>query len=130
MPLEFDKHTKQSSTLSDQALHLQNPWTRELYRCYQAELKYSPSLIAQNESEILAASRTLEYLHSEMTRNYLEAYPEKSDVIENRKRRAIACINRNKAVIANHQAAMRSMRDRLIRYGFLDERGNPIYEVA
>lgn len=130
MPLKFDTHTNKSSTFSRQALHLQNPWTRELFRCYQAELKYSPSLIAQNESEILSASRTLEYLHSEMTRTFLKSYPEKHNAIENRKRNAIACINRNKAVIANHQATMRSMRDRLIRYGFLDEMGNPLYETA
>jgi len=126
MPEEFVKDSQQSSTLSDQALHLKNPWTRELYRCYQAELRYSPSLIAQNESEILSASRTLEYLHSKMTHAYLESYPDKSDIIEKRKRRAIACINRNKAVIANHHAAMSTMRNSLIRFGFLDEMGNPL----
>lgn len=110
-------------------LHLQNPWTQQLYRQYQAELKYSPSLIALNEEEIMDASRTLNYLHSEKTKQYLEAYPEKKEAVARRKRNAISSINRNRAIIANHNASMRSMRDRLIRYGFLDEQGNSLIEL-
>lgn len=128
MPQEGGPSQNHKNNISNQALHLQNPWTRELYRCYQAELKYSPFLIAINEDEISDASRTLEYLHSDRTRTYLDSYPEKKEIIEQRKKRAIECINQNKAVIANHQATMRSMRDRLIRYGFLDEFGNSLIE--
>lgn len=128
MPHDNKSAVEQQNIFTSQALHLQNPWTRELYRCYQAELEYSPSLIAQNEDEILYATRTLDYLHSEMTRSYLEACPDKKDAIELRKKKAISCINRNKAIIARHQASLRSMRDRLIRYGFLDELGNPLFD--
>lgn len=118
---------QQSSSISP-GLHLENPWTQQLFRQYQAEIKYSPSLIALNEEEIVDASRTLNYLHSEKTKAYLEAYPEKKKAIARRKKKAISCINRNKAIIANHHATIRSMRDRLIRYGFLDEMGNSLYE--
>jgi len=110
-------------------LHLQNPWTQQLFRQYQAELKYSSSLIAMNEEEIVDASRTLNYLHSEKTKAYLQAYPEKKETIDQRKKNAISSINRNRAIIANHNATMRSMRDRLIRYGFLDEQGNSLIDL-
>ena len=120
--------SKQQSSSIPHGLHLENPWTQQLFRQYQAELKHSPSLIALNEEEIIDASRTLNYLHSENTKAYLKAYPEKKEAIARRKKNAISCINRNKAIIANHYATMRSMRDRLIRYGFLDEMGNPLYE--
>lgn len=111
------------------ALHLENPWSQLLYRQYLAKLKYSPPLIALNEEEVIDASRTLNYLHSEKTKEYLEAYPEKKEAIASRKKNAITSINRNKASIANHHTTMRSMKDRLIRYGFLDEFGNSLYEV-
>ena len=113
---------------SGTGLHLQNPWTQQLFRQYQAELKYSPSLIAINEEEIIDASRTLNYLHSQKTKEYLEAYPDKKEAVARRKKNAISCINRNRAIIAHHNASMRSMRDRLIRYGFLDEQGHSLIE--
>lgn len=114
----------------ERTLHLENPWTQLLYRQYQAKLKYSPPQIALNEEEIIDASRTLEYLHSEKTKAYLDAYPEKKEDIDRRKKKAITCINQNKAIIANHHTSMRSMRERLIRYGFLDEYGNSLYKPS
>lgn len=119
----------EGNELLGKGLHLDNPWTQLMYRQYQAKLKYSPPMIALNEDEILNASRTLEYLHSERTKEYIEAYPDKEQSISLRKKKTIHTINRNRAIVANHHAEMRSMREALIRFGFLDENGNPLFKL-
>lgn len=109
-------------------LHLQNPWAQELYRVYQAKLKYSPPLIALDEEAIHDDWRALNLLRSERMKAYLASHPEQQQAFESRKNAIIKNINYHHAVIANHYNSLKSMRDTLIRYGFLDINGKSLFE--
>lgn len=131
MPYENNSIEKLSSTLSQQPpLHLQNPWAQQLYRVYQAKLKYSPPLIALDEKAIQNDWRALNFLRSDRMKEYLAFHPEQLEAFESRKKDIIRDLNHHQAIIANHYSSLKSMRDTLIRYGFLDDHGNSLFESS
>lgn len=122
--------TSRPSTSQQIPLHLQNPWSREIYRMYQAKLKYSPPLIALDEEAIRDDWRALAFLRSDKMKAYIAAHPEQQLAFESRKKAIIRDLNQHQANIANHYSAMKTMRDTLIRYGFLDFQGNSLFEQS
>jgi len=129
MSYENNSIEKANPSKSNQtALHLQNPWSREIYRMYWAKLKYSPPLIALDEEAIRDDWRALAFLRSDKMKTYIATHPEQQQAFESRKKAIIRDLNHHQANIANHYSALKSMRNTLIRYGFLDIQGNSLLE--
>jgi hypothetical protein len=129
MPYENNSIEEPNATAYLQLpLHLQNPWSQEIYRLYQAKLKYGPPLIALDEEAIRDDWRALNFLRSDKIKAYLADHPEQQQAFESRKKAIIRDLNHHQAAIANHYSSLKSMRDTLIRYGFLDVHGNSLFE--
>ena len=99
---------------------LDNPWSQVMYRWYLTKKKHSAFIICPNEQELSDAEERLAYLYSDKMKTYLYAHPEECPVMDQRKEAAIACIEKNKAIISRHYASLADMRHKLIRYGFID----------
>ena len=99
---------------------LDNPWSKVMYRWYLSKKKHSSFIIGPNEQDLSDAKESLAYLHSDKMKAYLGAHPEERQVMDQREKKVIACIEKNKAIIVRHYASLAEMRHKLIRYGFID----------
>ena len=99
---------------------LDNPWSKVLYRWYMAKKEHSAFIIGPTEQELSDAEERLANLHSDKVNAYLDEHPEERPVMDQREKEAIACIDKNKAIISRHYASLADMKYKLIRYGFID----------
>ena len=100
---------------------LDNPWIQIMFRWYKAKKEYSPPLIALNEREIRDAEEMLAYLRSEKMEAHKETHLEDRPAIAQRERDAIACIEKNQTIISRHNTSLETLKNKLIRYGFIEE---------
>ena len=101
---------------------LDNPWSKVMFRWYKTKKKHSDFIIAPNEEALSNAQKRLANLQSDEMKIYLNTHPEALLSFYEREKEAIACIEKNRAIISRHFASLTEMRHKLIRYGFIDER--------
>ena len=121
MSLDNDTPPDQFPNPPDWTVSLDNPWIQVMFRWYKAKKKYSPPIIAINEQDLRDAEARLAYLRSDEMEAYRMTHPEDRPALAQRERDAIASIEKNQAIISRHYASLKTLKNKLIRYGFIEE---------
>ena len=121
MSRKNDAPPDQSPNHPDWTVSLDNPWIQVMFRWYKAKKKYSPPIIAMNELDLRDAEERLAYLRSDEMEAYKMTHPEDRPALAQRERDAIASIEKNQAIISRHYASLKNLKNKLIRYGFIEE---------